>query len=286
MAQKHTILWVEDDLYAISSAILWLQMKGFVVDTAQTVVEAKTKIDYAEPSLVLLDVMLPPGGPDADFETRYGFRSGFALAKWIADNHPAVRFLACTGATDAEIETFFCTFGSGFLRKPVSPDDLLDAVKRAFGELTTRRDARSFIVHGHDETAKLELKNYLQNTLGFSEPVILHEQPSMGRTLLEKFEHYAGTADLVFVLLTPDDVAASAAEPDSAKRRARQNVIFEMGYFLGRLGRTSGRVLLLHKGPLELPSDLHGVVYIDISNGVASSGEIIRREIGEALAHN
>ena len=63
------------------------------------------------------------------------------------------------------------------------------------------------------------------------------------------------------------------------KRRARQNVIFELGFFLGKLGRESGKILLLHKGPVEIPSDINGIEYIDISNGIESAGERIRKEL-------
>ena len=86
-------------------------------------------------------------------------------------------------------------------------------------------------------------------------------------------------SSIVFVLLTPDDISAGSDDPDDLKRRARQNVIFEMGYFLGTLGRRSGRVLLLYQPPLELPSDLSGVVYIDISQGIEATAEKIRMEI-------
>ena len=140
---------------------------------------------------------------------------------------------------------------------------------------------RSFIVHGHDETAKLALKNYLQNTLKWPEPVILAEKPSGGKTIIEKFEEHSKNIDVVFVLLTPDDVGGAAgAHPAS---RARQNVIFELGYFAGKFGRGSGRVILLHKGDLDLPSDLAGIVYIDISHGIDAAGESIRKEVA-ALA--
>jgi predicted nucleotide-binding protein len=143
---------------------------------------------------------------------------------------------------------------------------------------------QAFIVHGHNETVKLALKNYLQNTVNFPEPIILHEQPNVGRTIIEKFEDYAALSSLVFVLLTPDDIAANGDDPDDFKRRARQNVIFEMGYFLGMLGRKSGRVLLLYHPPLELPSDLSGIVYIDISQGIEAVGEKIRREVQNVRA--
>src|SRR2546427_7176391 len=118
--------------------------------------------------------------------------------------------------------------------------------------------------------AKYDLKNYLENTLKLPEPIVLHEQPSFGRTIIEKFEEVADQVNLVFVLLTPDDFSEDLT--DDAKRRARQNVIFEMGYFFGKLQRKKGKILALYKGPLELPSDIAGVIYVDISNGVASAG--------------
>ena len=106
------------------------------------------------------------------------------------------------------------------------------------------------------------------------EPIILAEKASRGLTIFEKFEKYAKECNLVFVLLTPDDIYS-----DDGKHRARQNVILEMGYFLGMLGRKSGRVILLYKGNLELPSDLSGLVYINIDKGIKAVGEDIRKEI-------
>jgi|GEM_PF-3985106 len=146
-------------------------------------------------------------------------------------------------------------------------------------EESKRREVRIFIVHGHDHQTVLELKDYLQNTLKLGEPVVLRQMPGLGRTLIEKFEKEAEAVELVFVVLTPDDKAAALNDPDNEKRRARQNVIFELGFFLGKLGRTSGRIILLHKGSVEIPSDVAGIEYIDISNGVESAGEKIRREL-------
>jgi|SRR5882724_719147 len=149
-------------------------------------------------------------------------------------------------------------------------------------EKAGRQEVRSFIVHGHDHQSLYELKDYLQNTLKLAEPVILRKMPGLGKTLIEKFESEAEAVELVFVLLTPDDDVADPSEPDAQKRRARQNVILELGFFMGKLGRKSGKILLLHKGPVEIPSDIIGIEYIDITNGIESAGEIIRREI-EAL---
>jgi predicted nucleotide-binding protein len=141
------------------------------------------------------------------------------------------------------------------------------------------REIRPFIVHGHDHQSLYELKDYLQNTLKLGEPVILRQMPGLGKTVIEKFEREAEAVELVFILLTPDDRVADPSDPDVQKRRARQNVILELGFFLGKLGRESGRVLLLHKGPVEIPSDIVGIEYIDITNGIESAGETIRREL-------
>jgi len=85
--------------------------------------------------------------------------------------------------------------------------------------------------------------------------------------------------DFVFVILTPDDLVVGPDSSDDEKRRARQNVIFEMGFFYGQLGRDSGRVIVLYDGPVELPSDIQGIIWVDVSSGIEAAGEKIRREI-------
>ena len=139
------------------------------------------------------------------------------------------------------------------------------------------KELRCFITHGHDHGLKWELKDYLQNTLGLPEPTILHQQPNRGRTVIEKFEECSQDIDVAFVLLTPDDIGGLSTK--DLRDRARQNVICELGVFVGRFGRRSGRVILLHKGSLELPSDMAGVVYIDVSSGIQAAGELIRNEL-------
>lgn len=120
-----------------------------------------------------------------------------------------------------------------------------------------------FIVHGHETGARESLARFLM-TLGLI-PIILHEQASKGRTVIEKVEAH-GDVGFAVVLLTPDDEGkvrgASVLEP-----RARQNVLLELGYFLGRLGRP--RVCALKMGAVEIPSDFAGVVWqeMDPSGG-------------------
>ena len=134
-------------------------------------------------------------------------------------------------------------------------------------------DKKIFIVHGHDEPLIHDLKNFLQGTLKYPEPTVLSKTAGRGRTIIEAFEDEAEQAGLIFVLLTPDDVMTCGS------MQARQNVIFELGYFMGKYSRKSGRVIMLLKGPVVIPSDLNGVKYIRIDNGVEAAGDDIRTAI-------
>lgn len=126
-------------------------------------------------------------------------------------------------------------------------------------QLIVPNSNKIFIVHGHDEGALQSLARFLEKLA--LEVIILKEQPNQGRTIIEKYEQSAEEVGFAVVLLTPDDVGA-AVSADGQNQRARQNVIFELGYFAGKLGR--GRVCLLRKGGVEMPSDLFGVVYTDM----------------------
>jgi predicted nucleotide-binding protein len=112
-----------------------------------------------------------------------------------------------------------------------------------------------FIVHGHDEGPKYAVIRFVER-LGF-EAIILHEQASQGRTVIEKIEAHSDVGFAV-VLLTPDDFGGTKGE--EPKDRARQNVVLELGYFIGKLNRS--RVCALKRGDIEVPSDFGGVVYV------------------------
>jgi predicted nucleotide-binding protein len=115
-----------------------------------------------------------------------------------------------------------------------------------------------FIVHGHDEALLLQVAEFVR-ILGIK-PVVLSEKPGKGQTIIEKLE---SNSDVLFaiILLTPDDFG-QAAEEDKLQPRARQNVVLELGYFLGKLGRAN--VAVLYDGSVELPSDYHGVEYLKL----------------------
>ena len=119
---------------------------------------------------------------------------------------------------------------------------------------------RMFIVHGHEKEMKEAVARTLSK-LGL-DPIILHERPNQGRTIIEKFTDYSDVSSAV-VLLSPDDLAYPKNRfPKDAKLRPRQNVVFELGFFIGKLGRE--RVFVLHREDqnFEMPSDYSGVLYI------------------------
>ena len=145
---------------------------------------------------------------------------------------------------------------------------------------TTAELGRVFIVHGHDGERKHELFRVLQDLTG-TRPIILHEQPSGGQSIFEKLEAYAASASFAVVLLTADDLGrAKGAGDDTA--RARQNVVFEAGYFAGRLGRA--RVVLLHETGVELPSDLVGIVYIPLDSSGAWKMKVAHEIANQGMA--
>ncbi len=135
---------------------------------------------------------------------------------------------------------------------------------------------RVFIVHGHDEAAKQSVARFLEQ-MNF-QPIILHEQPNLGRTIIEKIEDHRDVGFAV-VLLTPDDECVT---PHGNKKRPRQNVILELGYFIGHLGRD--RVAALKRGDLELPSDIIGVVYTDFDDRGAWKMDLAKELKGAGYA--
>jgi len=172
-----------------------------------------------------------------------------------------------------------------------------------------------FLVHGRDRKSVKELKHMLKE-FGLN-PIILHEQASGARTIVEKLEKYSDVG-YAFVILTPDDVGCLNVRVSKSlksvvktlqnlveaytvikrkgplkkardelsrvisyfKPRARQNVVLEFGFFMGLLGRD--RVCCLYKGDIELPSDMHGIVYIPFKESVKEARHMIIKELKEA----
>ncbi len=135
------------------------------------------------------------------------------------------------------------------------------AAKHGHAESITR-SRKVFVVHGQDELAKTSLEVFLHE-IGL-EPIVLHRQADEGFTVIEKFEKHSDVG-YAFILLTPDEVAYLRSDEalldDKRKKefRARPNVIFEFGYFVGKPSRS--RVCCIYTGDVTLPSDVHGMIY-------------------------
>jgi predicted nucleotide-binding protein len=133
---------------------------------------------------------------------------------------------------------------------------------------STRKDADIiknkkdvFIVHGHDTAMKQTMARFLEK-IGCN-PIILDEQINTGlNTIFEKIMDKAKQVSYAIVLLSPDDIVQNADGEN--KKRARQNVILELGLFIGQIGAEN--VCLARKGNVEIPSDISGVLYVSMDD--------------------
>lgn len=158
--------------------------------------------------------------------------------------------------------------------------------KRKLNEGTNQsivNNKKVFIVHGHDTELKTDVELFLHSIN--LEPIVLHRQLDEGLTVIEKFEKHS---DVVYaiILLTPDDIGFSVSEtvkPEEERLieyRARQNVIFEFGYFLGKLSRKN--VCCIYKSGVQLPSDLNGLIYKQVNKSIEEVGLFIMKELKNA----
>jgi len=274
------ILLVEDDSFFAQIIKEYLADNGMETVITKTPQEALSQY-HNEYDAAIIDIMLPNDPALSGIpveETRGGYLTGIAVARRlrIKNSDLPLVFLSAE-VIGGEARQWAKDNGHPFVLKYESRSRLLSALAD-LGLTTKIERPRVFIVHGHDEALLAEAKDYFQNTLKWPEPVVLRDKPNGGKTIIEKFEEHADLVDWVFVLISPDDKSFEPKTNDE-KRRARQNVIFELGFFYGLLGRREGRVIVLKKGDVEVPSDIQGIVWIDVSTGVRASGEDIRREV-------
>ena len=182
----------------------------------------------------------------------------FAILSSSQSNMPSV--LGFLEALAVKLQGFAPTTSSSN-KSPLSSDGSSATIPMM---RPVRASDKVFIVHGHDVAAKETVARFIEK-LGLKS-VILHEQPNLGQTVIEKFELFADVQFAV-VLLTPDDIGYSVGKETAKRKRARQNVVLELGYFLGKLGRKN--ICALCVGDVEIPSDYQGVVYIKMDEAGA-----------------
>lgn len=280
-----TVLFVEDEMSYLENIPPIFKRRGYRVlalGHPQEVLNLINREDHID--FMVTDLQLPMEGVnDIGLQEAEGGKStGMVLAREVRRKFPRTPIVFWTISYDQQIRSEIAALGNAYLvskRSGVAP--MFDLVVEALDGIKSGTRPCTFLVHGHDKKTMHSVKEYLQHDLGLPEPIILRDRASHGQTIIEKIESYGHQIDLVFILLTPDDKILSDHDREEVCFRPRQNVVFEMGYFFGVLGRGTGRVILLFRQPIELPSDVGGMISIDITNGIHSADAEIRREISE-----
>lgn len=149
-----------------------------------------------------------------------------------------------------------------------------DLLVRRKAEESLRQKENVFLIHGRDEAKWRELKDIVQSEFRLN-PIVLIQQPDAGcKTVVEKFEHYAQTCSYAIAVFTPDDEVTAGAE---TYLQARPNVIYELGWFCGRLGREN--VMLLLKEGTSMFSDFGGIIQKRFSQNIAEKIVEIRGDL-------
>lgn len=141
----------------------------------------------------------------------------------------------------------------------------------------TQQSPRVFIIHGHDLQAALELRDMLRDKFPALDPLVLSEQPWAGRTVIEKFEQEASDCGFAFAVFTPDDFVQNDGE---GYAQMRPNVLFELGWFYGYLGRA--RTCILYRQGTMIPSDLQGLGWCKFVDSVRQAYLDIEKELRAA----
>jgi CheY-like chemotaxis protein len=264
MSKAHLLL-VDDTPQFVVSRKKILENAGYEVQTADTPEAARQILRDRDVhvDLAIIDLRLRDGGK-LD-------RSGLDLAR----EFPRVPRLICTmHDDDARAVAAAAGLGVEVVFKDY-PDDLLKGIRRAL-------KPQIFLAHGRDAQAMNNVKQELEDRLKLG-VIVLAEQTGGGRSILEKLEENS-RVEFAVVILTPDDMACEATPEIAAGRskpeytlRARQNVIFELGFFIGRLGRK--HVFVLCKGDVEIPSDYRGIGFISLNGD-----EDWRRKLAQELS--
>lgn len=285
--KQATVLFAEDEESIRENLLPSLEREGHRVvvatkaDDAILAIRREPKIDLA-----VFDMQLPIEGSPyiGRMESDGGRRAGLILAGELRKRFRRAPIVFWTHSRDRDLPRRLQELGNArLISKHEDHREVIALVKEGLDGFRTGARPRTFIVHGHDEATMSAVARHLEKKLGFPPPIILRDAPSRGRTIIEKLEEYTHSVDLVFVLLTPDDRLQDPSSPANELFRSRQNVIFELGYFMAALGRSTGRVILLYRRPIELPSDISGIISIDITDGLARADAAIRKEVLEWL---
>lgn len=246
---KVTLLFVDNNSDFLTHRKEFLERADYRVLTATSIEEARQILNVEHVDLVILDVRMENDNDPQD-------RSGLVFAREIDCSIAKIILTQFPSYEDVRAVMLPPSVAVDYLHKEDGPEKLLESVRTIF-----RRNV--FIVHGHDENARNATELFIKKL--DLHPIVLRDLPNGGRAILDKFEDATSVA-FVIVLLTPDDRGGTMGTPAAKLRpRARQNVIFELGYFTDKLGRRN--VVALFTDDIEKPSDYDGVLCIHMDPG-------------------
>ncbi len=268
---KPLVYVLEDDVYLASAIAADLRDLGCKVEALRDAKSLRFK-KGATPTLVISDFYVPSGSKGKLVRGQRHSGNGIEALRTARQKWPKTHLVLMTGMPSSDAQKWCGENGVAYHVKPMTRG----ALER---HLRLRR-LRAFVVHGRNNAHRKKAVNALKEAR--IDPVVLMLQPNRGHTVIEKFEAIADTCDAAVAVWSPDDFG-KLATGTSGKNRARQNVVFELGYFYGALRRLSGRVVLLEFGDTELPSDIAGVVRIDATRPLKEVVRELRREFENLL---
>ena len=274
---KITILFIDNDTDFVAGRKDRVVKDGFLVITACDPKTAWKILGQRKIDIVILDIRLQDDSDERDM-------SGLRLAEEIAKLQLPIIILTGYPVPQHIIEILrIVGNGSPFKVDIVGKQEGYEAMSLAISRtmaimniqgkpgnkktLGEKRDV--FLVYGHDRRAKQDVLNFL-GAVGIH-AIDISTKPSQGRTIIDQIKHYS-PVDFAIVLLTSDDIVLSNGGKKT--RRPRQNVVFELGFFIGLLG--SERVCTLRRGRTEILSDYHGVIYKLMDNYGAWKTELAK----------
>jgi predicted nucleotide-binding protein len=269
-------------LQALPFQVGWLEISasiertvleiGFRCEAFASLRQAEGVLSGLEPYAAIVDLAVPTAGSKImkAWPAHNDQTGGLAFIRAAKQKWRGTKFILLTGQPSLDAQQWCGENNVQYKLKPIS--------KPQIEGMLGLRNPVAFVVHGRDAGALAKTKTALA-ALKIT-PVVLMEQPSKGRTVIEKFESVAGQCDLAIIAMSPDDIGGLDSTPmKKLQVRARQNVIFELGYFYGYFGRVSGRVVLIEFGNTEIPSDIAGVVRVDGAGSKAKLTKQLRVEL-------
>jgi predicted nucleotide-binding protein len=271
---KATILFADNEPYLLETSKEFLEKAGYAVIVATNPRDATRKLETGGIDVAILDLRLENDDDDKD-------RSGLMLAKNVALSVPKI-IITSFPSYDYVREALRPQLdGLPVAVKFIARDEGLVAIREALDDIISITSAQKagvsqkykvFVAHGHNLEIRDIVNDFLRS-IGL-EPISLSEEPDRGDTIIEKFERYSKDVNFAIALFSADDVGYAKNKMKDKRPRGRQNVVFEFGYFLAKLGRSRAR-LLVQQG-VEIPSNISGMLYIEMGSNSKWKNQLIR----------